>query len=137
MFCPNNVDSLPEFMSTNCPNWGGNCPSVPYAYADKMYVALCKQSGGRSNFYHCPGTHLYRGVQLRHRGESENTQVLRTVANGIQNQAIPSGVLPLSYCSTQTHSSSIYGFFPKPIGHPCTQHIVKVEKHKCCCLCQH
>ena len=36
VFCPNNVDSLPEFMSTNCPNWGGNCPPcppVPYAYA--------------------------------------------------------------------------------------------------------
>ena len=35
MFCPNNVDSLPEFMSTNCPNWGGGgcppCPPVPYA----------------------------------------------------------------------------------------------------------
>ena len=26
VFCPNNVDSLPELMSTNCPNWGGNCP---------------------------------------------------------------------------------------------------------------
>ena len=26
MFCPNNVDSLPEFMSTNCPNWGGQLP---------------------------------------------------------------------------------------------------------------
>ena len=23
VFCPNNVHSLPEFMSTNCPNWGG------------------------------------------------------------------------------------------------------------------
>ena len=23
MFCQNNVASLPEFMSTNCPNWGG------------------------------------------------------------------------------------------------------------------
>ena len=34
VFCPNNVASLPEFMSTNCPNWGGgNCPPVPYAYA--------------------------------------------------------------------------------------------------------
>ena len=23
VFCPNNIDSLPELMSTNCPNWGG------------------------------------------------------------------------------------------------------------------
>ena len=29
VFCPNNVDSLPEFMSTNCPNWGGGCPPAP------------------------------------------------------------------------------------------------------------
>ena len=37
VFSPNNVDSLPEFMSTNCPNWGGSCPPcppVPYAYAN-------------------------------------------------------------------------------------------------------
>ena len=35
MFCPNNVDSLPELMSTNCPNWGGQLPPlppVPYVY---------------------------------------------------------------------------------------------------------
>ena len=24
VFCPNNLDSLPELMSTNCPDWGGN-----------------------------------------------------------------------------------------------------------------
>ena len=24
VFCPDNLDSLPELMSTNCPNWGGN-----------------------------------------------------------------------------------------------------------------
>ena len=35
VFCPNNVDSLPEFMSTNCPNWGGSCPPVPYAYGSQ------------------------------------------------------------------------------------------------------
>ena len=30
VFCPNNVDSLPEFMSTNCPNWGGGqLPPLP------------------------------------------------------------------------------------------------------------
>ena len=31
VFCPNNVDSLPELMSTNCPNGGGgNCsPDTP------------------------------------------------------------------------------------------------------------
>ena len=23
VFCPNNVDSLPECLSTNCSNWGG------------------------------------------------------------------------------------------------------------------
>ena len=23
VFCPNSLDSLPELMSTNCPNWGG------------------------------------------------------------------------------------------------------------------
>ena len=46
VFCPNNVDSLPEFMSTNCPNWGGGqlppapLPPVPYAYAS---VLTCKQ----------------------------------------------------------------------------------------------
>ena len=28
-FCPNNLHSLPEFMSTNCPNWGGSCPPCP------------------------------------------------------------------------------------------------------------
>ena len=27
MFCPSNVDSLPEFMSTNCPNWGAAAPA--------------------------------------------------------------------------------------------------------------
>ena len=32
MFCPNSLDSLPELMSTNCPNWGA-VPPVPYAYA--------------------------------------------------------------------------------------------------------
>ena len=41
VFCPNNVDSLPEFMSTNCPNWGGGncppCPPVPYAYDSNHY----------------------------------------------------------------------------------------------------
>ena len=26
VFCPNNVDSLPELMSTNCPNWGATAP---------------------------------------------------------------------------------------------------------------
>ena len=39
MFCPNNVGSLPEFMSTNCPNWGGSCPPcppVPYAYDPRV-----------------------------------------------------------------------------------------------------
>ena len=35
VFCPYNVDSLPECMSINCPNWGGGQlppPPVPYAY---------------------------------------------------------------------------------------------------------
>ena len=36
VFCPNNVHSLSDFMSTNCPNWGGGqlppLPPVPYAY---------------------------------------------------------------------------------------------------------
>ena len=26
VFCPKNFDSLPEFMSTNCPNWGATAP---------------------------------------------------------------------------------------------------------------
>ena len=25
-FCPNNLHSLPEFMSTNCPDWGAAAP---------------------------------------------------------------------------------------------------------------
>ena len=29
VFCPNNVDSLPELMSTNCPNWGGGAGHCP------------------------------------------------------------------------------------------------------------
>ena len=29
VFCPNDVDSLPEFMSTNCPNWGGGATAPP------------------------------------------------------------------------------------------------------------
>ena len=29
VFCPNNVDKLPELMSTNCPNWGGQLPPPP------------------------------------------------------------------------------------------------------------
>ena len=29
VFCPNNVDSLPEFMSANCPNWGAAAPPAP------------------------------------------------------------------------------------------------------------
>ena len=30
VFSPNNVDSLPELMSTNCPNGGGgSCPPLP------------------------------------------------------------------------------------------------------------
>ena len=35
VFCPNNLDSLPEIMSANSPNWGGGTapPPVPYAYA--------------------------------------------------------------------------------------------------------
>ena len=43
VFCPNNVDSLPEFMSTLCPNWGGSCPPcppVPYAYASHVWRLL-------------------------------------------------------------------------------------------------
>ena len=34
------IYSLPEFMSTNCPNWGGSCPPlppVPYAYVVQHY----------------------------------------------------------------------------------------------------
>ena len=41
VFCPNNVDSLPELMSTTCPNWGGATAPltpVPYAYG---YGANC------------------------------------------------------------------------------------------------
>ena len=26
------MSTLPEFMSTNCPNWGGQLPPVPYSY---------------------------------------------------------------------------------------------------------
>ena len=34
VFCPNNVDSLPELMSTKCPNWGGaTAPLTPRPYA--------------------------------------------------------------------------------------------------------
>ena len=29
VFCPNNVDSLPECMSTNCPHWGAAAPPLP------------------------------------------------------------------------------------------------------------
>ena len=28
VFCPNNLDSLPELMSTNSPNWGGQLPPL-------------------------------------------------------------------------------------------------------------
>ena len=42
MFCPNSLDSLPELMSTNCPNWGRQLPPpwppVPYAYACRVML---------------------------------------------------------------------------------------------------
>ena len=48
-FCPNNVASLPECMSTNCPNWGGGqlspLPPVPYAYGQKGPESLEHQGG--------------------------------------------------------------------------------------------
>ena len=42
MFCPNNVDSLPEFMSANCPNWGGAAPLPPVPYAYEGRVSMIK-----------------------------------------------------------------------------------------------
>ena len=29
VFCPNNLDSLPELISTSCPNWGGGQLTPP------------------------------------------------------------------------------------------------------------
>ena len=45
MFCPNNVDSLPEFMSTNCPNWGGAAaPCPPLSRTPMPQVAVDKEA---------------------------------------------------------------------------------------------
>ena len=58
--CPNNVDSLPELMSTNCPNWGGNCPltPIPYAYGCIHLTEL------RSQIYFCKK--LFSLCQVQH-----------------------------------------------------------------------
>ena len=56
MFCPNDVDSLPEFMSTNCPNWGDSCPPCPprpvrlWLLSNKMWcttVPVVPPGGGK------------------------------------------------------------------------------------------
>ena len=51
MFCPNSIDSLPEFMSTNSPNWGAAAPLPPVPYA---YVAVVQQCAGHAGIvdYH-------------------------------------------------------------------------------------
>ena len=40
VFCPNNVDSLPELMSTNCPNWGGQLPPPAPARPVRLCMLL-------------------------------------------------------------------------------------------------
>ena len=79
VFCPNNVDSLPELMSTNCPNWGGQLPPAPppapYAYAYtgrhmQTHVATCIHR--QTHAYTCRHRHTHAdtvcvGLADRHR----------------------------------------------------------------------
>ena len=47
VFCPNNVDSLPEFMSTNCPNWGGAAAPLPPPSRTPMYTGVLRKTQKR------------------------------------------------------------------------------------------
>ena len=72
------------------------CIAIRDAKLNKMFHECSLGAAQISITVYSPSTHLYSwvnwGVQLRRHGEDENTQVSKTVAQGIRNQASRSRV---------------------------------------------
>ena len=83
VFCPNNVDSLPEFMSTNCPNWGGGRQLPPLTpHTIRLWVHK------RSTVIHVLSVYLYM--------HADDTQVYIELSQSDTHKSISS----LSDCLT-------------------------------------